>query len=184
MKRYFYLSDDLDDLEVIESQLEAQGVSTPQIHVISKDDAGLDKHKLHQVHQWFQTDVVHSTMVGAVVGLLFSLAIVLVGVFAGMAAVIGWTPFIFLSVVLLGFCTWEAGFIGTQLPNRHFKKFSAALNKGKHLLMVDVESDEEAKLKQVAAQHPMLQPAGVGGAQPRWSIFAQKKARDYVKWAP
>ena len=184
MKRYFYLSNDLDDLEVIESQLEEQGVSTPQIHVISRDEAGLDQHKLHQVHQWFQTDVVHSTLIGAVIGLLVALAIIIVGFLAGLAAAIGWMPFIFLSIVLLGFCTWEAGFIGTQLPNRHLKKFSAALESGKHLLMVDVEADEEKILKRVASAHSTLQPAGVGGGQPKWSIFAQKKARDYVEWAP
>lgn len=184
MKRYFYLSDDLDDLEVIEEQLEERGVSTPQIHVISKDEAGLDKHKLHQVHQWFQTDVVHTTLRGALIGVLVAAAIIVVAYVAGLAAVIGWFPFIFLSIVLLGFCTWEAGFIGTQLPNRHYKRFNKALEDGQHLLMVDIDPQEESILREVASQHPKLSPAGVGGGQPKWSVFAQKKAKDYVEWAP
>lgn len=184
MKRYFYLSDDLDDLEIIEAQLEEKGVSTPQIHVISKDEAGLDNHKLHQVHQWFQTDVVHTTVRGAVIGLLVAILIIAVAFFAGLTAVIGWVPFIFLSVVLLGFCTWEAGFIGTQLPNRHYKRFSQALESGQHLLMVDIDPKEEKTLADVVSQHPKLNPAGVGGGQPKWSVFTQKKARDYAEWAP
>ena len=184
MKRYFYLSDDLDDLEVIEAQLEEKGVSTPQIHVISKDDAGLDKHKLHQVHQWFQTDVVHSTLRGAIIGVLVAVTIILVCYFAGIDATIGQLPFIFLSIILLGFCTWEAGFIGTQLPNRHYKRFSKALEDGKHLLMVDIDPREEEVLSGVVSQHPKLESAGVGGGQPKWTVFTQKKARDYAEWAP
>lgn len=184
MKRYFYLSDDLDDLEVIEEKLEEEGVSRPQIHVISKDDVGLDKHKLHQVHQWFQTDVVHSTLRGAVIGVLVAASIILICFAAGLDDAIGGLPFIFLSIVLLGFCTWEAGFIGTQLPNRHYKRFNAALENGQHLLMVDIEPKEEEILHKVASEHPELKSAGVGGGQPRWTVFTQKKARDYAEWAP
>ena len=39
MKRHYYISSDLDDLELIERDLEEAGVSTPQIHVLSDDDA-------------------------------------------------------------------------------------------------------------------------------------------------
>ena len=34
LRRYF-ISDDLDDLDVVEEQLESAGVSTPQIHVLT-----------------------------------------------------------------------------------------------------------------------------------------------------
>ena len=33
MLRHYFISNDLDDLETFEEQLEAAGVSTPQIHV-------------------------------------------------------------------------------------------------------------------------------------------------------
>ncbi|MBC6428239.1 MAG: NAD/FAD-utilizing enzyme [Cellvibrionales bacterium] len=185
MKRHFYLSADLNDLELIEEQLEAEGLSTPQIHVISRDEAGLDHHqKLNQVHQWFQTDVVHSTLKGALIGMLAATVLIIVAIWAGLTTVIGWPPFVFLSIILLGFCTWEAGFIGTQLPNRHFKRFQKALESGKHLLMVDVNKGEEAILRRVAAAHPKLHHAGEGGGAPRWTIFGQKKAREFVEWAP
>ncbi len=36
MKRHFYISDDLDDLDRIEVELEEKGVHKPQIHVFSK----------------------------------------------------------------------------------------------------------------------------------------------------
>ena len=50
MKRYYFISDDLDDLEAIETQLEAQGISTPQIHVLSEKDAEVESHHLHDVN--------------------------------------------------------------------------------------------------------------------------------------
>jgi len=184
MKRHFYLSSDLDDLELIEAELEQQGLSIPQIHVISKDEAGLDHHRLNQVHQWFQTDVVHSTLKGALVGVLVASAIILGTIFVGVEESIGLVPFVFLSIILLGFCTWEAGFIGTQLPNRHFKRFQKALDHGKHLLMVDIEPKEENILKRVCARHPKLHHAGEGGGAPKWTIFGQKKVADFVEWAP
>ena len=184
MKRYFYLSNDLDDLELIEQELEQSGLSMPQIHVISKDEAGLDHHRLNQVHQWFQTDVIHSTLKGAVIGLLIAISIIAIAYTMGANKFVGGFPFAFLSIILLGFCTWEAGFIGTQLPNRHFKRFQSAIDSGKHLLMVDVTADEESALRQVCARHPTLERAGEGGGVPAWTVFGQKKAQEFVEWAP
>ena len=77
MKRHYYISDDLDDLEVIEQQLEAAGVSTPQIHVLSKDDSGVQLHHLHQVEPVLKKDVVKGTWLGAVVGVIAAIAVLI-----------------------------------------------------------------------------------------------------------
>ena len=45
MRRHYYISDDLDDLKSIETELESNGITTPQIHVLSRDDAGLQAHE-------------------------------------------------------------------------------------------------------------------------------------------
>ena len=184
MKRYFYLSNDLDDLEAIEAELEQGGLSMPQIHVISQDDAGLDAHELNQVHQWFQTDVVHSTLKGAVIGCVASSLAIAVAYFSGVTNYIGITPFVFLSIVILGFCTWESGFIGAQLPNPYFKKFQKALDRGKHLLMVDITPEEKPILKAVCARHPKLHKAGVGSGAPKWAVVSQKKVQEFAQAAP
>lgn len=184
MKRYFYLSNDLDDLEAIEAELEQQGLSMPQIHVISKDAAGLESHHLNQVHQWFQTDVIHSTLKGAVIGCVAASVAITVAYFSGLIGYIGVAPFVLLSIVLLGFCTWEAGFIGTQLPNRYFKKFQKALDRGKHLLMVDITPEEKPILKKVCANHPKLHKAGVGSGAPKWTVVGQAKAQELAQAAP
>ena len=49
MLRHYFISTNLDDLEVFEEQLEAAGVSTPQIHVLSRNDADVEHH--HHLHR-------------------------------------------------------------------------------------------------------------------------------------
>src|ERR1700758_1699893 len=108
MQRRYFISDDLDDLEVVEEQLEGAGVSTPQIHVLTAHDADLDHHEhLHRVQSFMKKDIVHSTLIGAVIGVCASALVLAVAHFAGWTqTAAGWVPFVFLAVVVLGFCTW------------------------------------------------------------------------------
>ena len=38
MRRHFYISNNLDELENVEKELESHGISTPHIHVLSLND--------------------------------------------------------------------------------------------------------------------------------------------------
>ena len=143
MKRHYYISDDLDDLEIVERDLEAAGVSTPQIHVLSEDDAGLDEHHLHKVEAVLKKDVVHGTELGAVVGVIAAAAVLSIAYFSGLTETYTWVPAIFLSVIVLGFCTWEGGLIGIQEPHVDFRRFQEDLKAGKHVLFVDVDPEQE-----------------------------------------
>ena len=60
MDRYFFISGDLDDMDSVEKELENAGVTTAQIHVLSKDDDGVARRNLHEVHAFMKTDVVRS----------------------------------------------------------------------------------------------------------------------------
>ena len=119
LKRYF-ISDDLDDLEVIEEQLESAGVSTAQIHVLTLHDAELDHHEhLHRVQSFMKKDVIHSALIGALIGVCACALVLVVADVAGWTHTpAGWIPFIFLAVVMLGFCIWEGGLFGIQVPQR------------------------------------------------------------------
>ncbi len=184
MKRFYFISDDLDDLEAVETELEADGIATEQIHVLSLDDAEVEAHHLHQVQAFMKKDVVHSAEIGALIGLVVSAAALIVVYLAGWYEVIGWVPFIFLAVILLGFCTWEGGLIGIHMPNSHFRGFQRALQQGRHILFVDIDPEEEPVLKSTLARHPKLESAGTGSSSPRWIIHLQRRARDFAHWAP
>ena len=177
MLRHYFISDSLDDLEVFEEQLEAAGVSTPQIHVLSSNDADAEKHAhLNRVQTLMKSDLVHSTTRGAVVGIAAFVLVLSVAHFAGWTqTAAGWMPFIFLAVMLLGFCTWEGGLSGIQRPNHNFARFERALNDGKHVFFVDLEPSQEAILENVLKAHPQVERAGTGASVQHWLVAIQQK---------
>jgi hypothetical protein len=181
MKRHFYISDDLDDLELIERQLEDAGVTTPHIHVLSEDDAGVHAHHLNGVEAVLRKDVVRGTELGAVVGVIVAAIILFAAWATGIAATTTWVPPIFLAVIVLGFCTWEGGLIGIHEPHADFLRFRDNLHSGKHVLVVDVSQTQEDILRRVTSQHPKLTSAGEGPAAPGWFIGARVKFEQMIK---
>ncbi|OZG70733.1 NAD/FAD-utilizing enzyme apparently involved in cell division [Hahella sp. CCB-MM4] len=176
MNRHYYISDDLDDLESVEDELEANGINTEQIHVLSENDAEVEQHHLHDVTSFMKKDVVHSGEIGAVVGVSLAIVILVGAYLTGLTeTAAGWVPFIFLSIVILGFSIWEGGLRGIQEPNEHFRKFQKILKEGKHIFFVDVEPSQEEILDRVVSHHHSLQVAGTGAASPHWAVFWQHK---------
>ncbi len=175
MNRHYYISNNLDDLEQIEHELEASGIATEQIHVLSEQDAAIEGHHVHSVPSVLKTDVVNSGRRGLYIGLALALLVLLVAYFTGWTdSPAGWVPFIFLALVLLGFSTWEGGLLGIQTPNQYFRRLQDRLRAGEHVFFVDVESSQEPLLERIIQQHPHLQPAGIGQARPYWVIAGQQ----------
>tara|TARA_R110000787_G_scaffold72116_5_gene160622 strand:+ start:6443 stop:6997 length:555 start_codon:yes stop_codon:yes gene_type:complete len=184
MERYYFISDDLEDLESIEKELENSGVSTPQIHVLSQDDSSVAAHELHEVHPFMKTDVVHSALWGAVFGVVAALMVLAFAYYSDVTETVGWVPFVFLAIVMLGFCTWEGGFLGFQIPNAKFRRFERELEQGKHVFFVDVSPGQLTLLQGVIDRHQRLKPAGRGASSPDWVVAWQDRFKRFVRWAP
>ncbi len=181
MKRHFYVSNDLDDLEIVARQLEHAGIKTPQIHVLSEDDAGVKAHRLNDVEAVLRKDVVQGTARGAIVGAIGAALILCAAWLTGITEGITWLPPAFLAVVVLGFCTWEGGLIGIQEPHSDFVRFRDSLRAGNHILVVDISPEQEQSLLKVAGEHPKLTHAGEGRAAAGWFIGARGKFEQLVK---
>lgn len=174
MKRVFYISDDLDDLELVEYELELSGIGSPQIHVLTDNDAEVaSHHHLHPVKSIMRNDIVHSTEIGAVVGVCAAAFVLLAAYLSGVTETVGWVPFVMLAIVMLGFMTWEGGLFGIQELHYQFRRFKQVLKSGKHVLMVDVEPNQELTLANVTLAHDKLKPAGTGKSPPHWVIATQ-----------
>ena len=185
MLRHYYVTEDLDELEKVESELEENGFTEPQIHVLSDRDGDVEEHHLHEVAAVLKQDVVHSTELGAVVGAIGAALLLIVVYFLGWyESAAGWLPFIFLAIVILGFCTWEGGFIGIQEPNVNFERFQGLLRKGKHILFVDVRPDQELAIASVMKAHPNVSPSGYGESTPNWVVKTQDYFRSFMKTMP
>ena len=179
MKRHYFISDDLDDLERIEEELERRGINKPQIHVLSKDDTAVAKHRhLHNIESVFKQDVVHGTQVGAVLGAVAAALVIAIGYLSKLPETYTWMPFYFLAVVMFGFVTWSGGFYGIQTPHKDFRRFQKDLDDGKHIFIVDVDPSQEGIIKQVKYEHPHLSDAGTGSATPRWIVMGQQNFKD------
>ena len=184
MKRYFFLADNLDKLAAIEHDLKENGLSRPQIHVLSHDDSGVAKRQLNEVEAVLRKDVVSAMQRGALVG-LGGFALVLASAhYSGVTQITGWAPFAFLAVVVLGFFTWEGGLFGIQEPHHDFRRFEQALSSGRHLLMIDAGSREQSTLNRVTAHYPELEFSGTGEGTPGWVIGVQNKWRHFVEVMP
>jgi hypothetical protein len=174
--RHFFISDNLDDLELFEEQLEAAGVTRPQVHVLSNAADVANHEHLNYVRSLMKSDLVHSTTRGAVIGLIAAVLVLGVAYAAGWTETpAGWVPFIFLAVLVLGFCTWEGGLSGIQRPNHNFTRFERALKDGKHVFFVDVAASQEPILEKVLASHPSVELAGTGTPTQHWIVAAQQK---------
>ena len=181
MKRHFYISNDLDDLDKIEEELERRDVHKPQIHVFSKDDAGVETHDhLHNVESVFKYDVVHGAITGAWVGAGIAALILVTVSYTNWPASYTWVPFIFLAIVLLGFSAWLGGLIGIRKPHHDFRRFERQLREGRHVFIVDVDPEQEGVLDSVVEKHPGLILAGTGKAPPRWVVMGQYKVQRFT----
>ncbi len=183
MLRHYFISDNLDDLELFEEQMEAAGIPTPQIHVLSQHDAEIDHHEhLHRVHSFMKKDIIHSSELGALVGLGAAAFVLVLAHFAGWThSPAGWMPFIFLAFLMFGFCIWEGGLLGIQKPNYHFARFAEALKADKHIFFVDLEPSQEGVLEKVFKDHPHVELAGTGSSTPHWLVELQNKLPRFFK---
>lgn len=184
MKRHFYLSDDLSDLESLEHELEDAGVDAEQIHIMSNDEAELENRHLRAVGSISKKDVIRAGSMGFGIGLLLVSFILLVSLQMGLNETDAWMPIMFLAVVTLGFCTWEGGLWGIQNLNHEFKRFRNELDKGNHLFFVDVKERQEPVVNHIVDFHPRLILAGSGTPSPEWMVMSQKAWHRFVRWAP
>lgn len=181
--RHYFISDSLDDLDVFEQELEAKDVDTVQIHVLSLDDTGAENHvHLHDVTSIMKKDVIRSGEWGLGIGVVASALVLTVAYLSGWtSSAAGWVPFIFLAIIVLGFCTWEGGFVGIQRRNKNFQRFEDELNSGKHVFFVDLRPDQEGILDELVKRHPSLELAGTERGTPQWIMRGSKHIPHFLR---
>ena len=189
MERYYYLSDNLDDLKKVENELQGHGIESLQLHVLSQDSgkiqADLEYHNLHSVNSIMKKDLMHSGLIGLVIGLFFALATLFLAYQQGWTeTATGWMPFIFLAILIMGFCTWEGGLFGLQEPNQELDRFSELIDKDHVLFYVDVDTSQASSLRAVVLNHPKLQYCGEGQAPPAWIVGSLRYAKKMIKALP
>ncbi|MFT5880253.1 MAG: hypothetical protein ACI86X_001381 [Moritella sp.] len=178
MLRHYYIVDDLDELKTVAQELRSQGITTPQIHVLSKHDPELAHHHLYKVDGQLKRDMINPSNIGTVVGVLSACGLLLIAyLLAWQEGPTGGMSIIFLSLLILGFCIWENDTIGIKLPNINIKQFQRLLYSGKLILFVDADSRQALTVAKVIDSHPHITAAGLAEATPDWLV----QSRSYLQ---
>lgn len=156
MKHAYYLSKDLDELEAVHDELVESGIEDSHIHVLSDAEAGVEQHHMRRLNSFSKTDVVRSTMIGAVIGAVLAFLIMSVPFLFDLSTAAGNMPFVFAAIILLGFAAWEGGFLGIQKTNHKFASVDKEIHDGQHLMIVDFKGGVESAVNKVISSHPQL----------------------------
>lgn len=155
MKCLYYLTATLESASKISNDLHKAGVDDWFIHVLSKNEAGLSKMKIHASNYLEQLDILRFGILGAVTGLV-------AGLFAAYFLKTtqpfgpGVPNIVYLAVigVATSFGAWEGGLIGIASENNKIALFHNEIESGKYLILIYAKKAREAIVKQVmSAKH-------------------------------
>ncbi len=181
MKRYYFVSDDLKDLVLVEKELQEEGISPLQMHLVSDSNVEAERLGLHQVASLFKNDVVYSMLMGLSIGFAVSVLLVAIGLFMGVTSDRDWAILAVICLIVLGLCTWEGGLFGIQVPNRHYRRFARSIQQGRHLFFVDVGRNQADVLDRAIERHSHLKPVGRGWGEWSWWFTLRSTAYQFVR---
>lgn len=156
MNCMYYLAPTLDETHRISDDLHEAGVNDWFLHVITKDEAGLQKEHLHSSNYLETLDLLRDGFIGANLGFI-------VGVI-GTGALMVFQPFgpnvpafVYLLLITLAtlFGAWEGGLFGVDSENQKLKRFHDDIEAGKYLLLIYARKEQGEVVKaMMAARHP------------------------------
>jgi hypothetical protein len=137
MKCLYYLAPTLESTRAVSNDLHAVGVKDWFIHVISNDEAGLKKERIHSSNYIETFDFVRTGLLGAFIGFIVGMF----GAFLIMATQIFGTDipiFAYLAVMLVAtmFGAWAGGMYGVGVENKKLSQFHEDIQSGKYLILI------------------------------------------------
>jgi hypothetical protein len=152
----YYLTPSLISTRQVADDLGAVGIEDWNVHVISKNEAGVKKDKLHSSN-WLETkDLLRHGFIGAnfgfIAGVLAAGGMLLFEPFGPNVPIIA--P-IFLVIVATLFGAWVGGLVGIDSENHKLKRFHDDIEAGKHLVLIYARKGMGEKIKQMMRErHP------------------------------
>lgn len=156
MKCLYYLTPVLESTRKINEDLHQSCVKHWFVHVLSKDENGLQRYKIHSSNYLEQLDTLRFGIIGAMTGLLVGILIALLvdrlklfGTDMPSAGYIG------IIVFFILFGAWEGGLMGIATENRKIALFHNELEAGAYLILIYAkEACEEIVRNLMETQHP------------------------------
>ena len=151
-RRFYYLFDSVNEIVNFTNTLEKKGIAHDQIHAFGNNEDGLVRHHIQSGSVLETYDIVHMGQEGAIVGFILG--------FLFSMLLLWWDPFtlditfwmvipIWVLFTLHG--AWSGGLVGTHARNYRIKPYLNMLEKGKYLVLVDVNEYQAKNLAEVEA---------------------------------
>ncbi len=150
MKCLYYLTSSLDSTDKIAEDLRDVGVNDWFIHVLSKDEAGLKKDKIHSSNYLERLDILRFGVFGGVAGLFVG---ILAAVTVNATSLFGSGLPSIAYIAIIGFFTmfgiWEGGVTGIATENKKISLFHDEVAAGKYLILIYAKKASEDLVKKV-----------------------------------
>lgn len=156
MKCMYYLAPSLVSTHQISDDLRTAGIEDWLLHVVSKDEEGLKKEKIHSSNWLETTDLLRDGFIGANFGFIAgALAAGALMLFEPFGPDVPGIVFFFLVVVATLFGAWVGGLTGMDSENRKLRRFHDDIEAGKYLVLIYARKGQGEKIKKMMNEnHP------------------------------
>jgi hypothetical protein len=148
MKCLYYLAPTLHDTHQISDDLHDAGVNDWFMHVVSKDEAGLKREKLHSSNYLETLDLLRDGFIGANIG--FIIGVIGAGLMMYLQPFGPNVPF-FVYIILVAVATlfgaWEGGLFGVDSENQKLKRWHDQIEAGKYLILIYAHKGQGESIK-------------------------------------
>jgi|SRR5579872_1811427 len=163
MKCLYYLAPTLDCTHRVCVELHAAGIKDSHLHVISRDERGLDERHIPSSNYLETLDLLRTGLIGSALGCAAGVL--------GVALLKYFEPFgpnapniVYYATLLAAtlFGAWEGGLAGIATENSKLAEFHHDIEAGRYLILTYVPREEEALLRRVMRErHPQARLAGI-----------------------
>jgi len=133
MKCFYYLAPTLTSTHQVSDDLHAVGINDFYIHVVSKDESGLQQQHIHSSNYIETLDVVRVGFLGAATGFTVGLiGVALLRYFETFGPDVPTFVYVLLTAVATMFGAWEGGLIGVGTENKKLSRFHDDIAAGRY----------------------------------------------------
>lgn len=154
MKRLFYATPDISDVEHISDEIHAKGVDDHHFYVINRDEDAIKTHHLHGGTSLENSKLFagnkKSNVFAALAG---SVSLILIASHSEVFGGSGTVP-IPLLLVVAAILVFVVRMVGASFDNYFLNLFNQHIDAGETIVVIDVERNKIDDIKSVLGQHP------------------------------
>jgi len=163
MKCIYYLSPTLKSTQEISNDLHAIGVNDWFLHIVSKDEGGLARSRLHSSNYLETLDLIRDGLIGAGGGLSVGVLVAALSILAEpFGPDVPFYAHVAMVFVLACFGAWVGGLVGIASENKKLAAFHSDIEAGKYLILIYAKKEQEFRIKEMmGSRHSEVQLSAV-----------------------